>query len=1119
MPTSNRAVIYSEPGTLKTEVIELPIPQPGRGEILVRLLYSGVCHTDVGFCMNHFPNLPVPTQAGQIGGHEGLDLAAAAPLMCGGISVYTSLRTAGMRIGDWVVISGAGGGLGHLGIQYAKALGGKVLAVDIGAKEELCRSLGANEFVDFTKFSADEHLAAKIKDITDGGARIALMCASSSKAYSQAMSWLGFRGVMACLGIPEKEGTLVPSITSMVGNELRIIATKTGNRMDAKQCLELAVQGGVTPQYELRKMEDLSSIFEDLENEARVGFPAKTREMAAGDRVAVTGKGIYSSIIVYRGAFHRLNRFPGPFAARISNLYVTLLSIKKFQLYEEVQQLHEKYGDIVRIALRDYEPRVAKYTNRLLERIEEMQGLPFDASTWFNFYSFDVMGDLAFGKGFDMLKNGVMHYFMKSVHTNMLLVSAFSHLVWIFPLFKEIPGLNYEHIKFQKWLSAQVVERQKTKSDTPDLFSWILSDYDAIDKPSKQDTVDLHGDAHLIVVAGSDTTAASLTCLFFELATNPEACRRLQDEIDQYYAGINEVDHLTLSKLKYLQACIDESLRLHPPVPSGLQRMTPPEGLQIGDAFIPGNTILQIPAHTLYRDKRVFERPTEFIPERWTTQPELTKNGSIFHPFSMGRYSCAGKQLGLMELRYVTSQVLRRYDVKLAEGRTPEGFLAGPAPPAERLLDDSRRLKKRELDRKAQRLARERTKSRIAELEAMVEHLRQSDANTQILSLMDQLSQVTKERDKTRQVLRSLDNTIHRHLAETTTSTSQPSTHPGNDALVLPLQIPRPLEPNSEQRCDASSMCIPPGSTGPGVWDDPLECLSGIQANASVGCGFDNQPNHQGSLDGLNLLNLPPGSASDGEISYGDDVIVPKAIICHCTSSQASRRGIQDPPPNKWRAANELLGRSTCLSRAEIAAEDRTSEDTPVRAVLEGWDSVEQDGKMTDSWRKLRGVDEVCFKTCSQIERLAILRMMHVLMTYHGDPTMERHASVPHWFLMRPSQTIAHSYAIDYFVWILWPYDFRDTYMHNSETGRFHLSPLFEERIRDISAWTMSPDFFLQFPELYGDIPSYLSVPASVSNVASGLVPYAHGAQRLVERRGKNAKTPSQGIATEAMEN
>jgi cytochrome P450 family 628 len=61
--------------------------------------------------------------------------------------------------------------------------------------------------------------------------------------------------------------------------------------------------------------------------------------------------GLYSSILIYRAAFHRLNRFPGPFAARLSNFYVTRLSIKKFQLFEEIQKLHEQYGDIVRVGM------------------------------------------------------------------------------------------------------------------------------------------------------------------------------------------------------------------------------------------------------------------------------------------------------------------------------------------------------------------------------------------------------------------------------------------------------------------------------------------------------------------------------------------------------------------------------------------------------------------------------------------------------------------------------------------------------------------------------------------------------------------------------------------------
>lgn len=89
--------------------------------------------------------------------------------------------------------------------------------------------------------------------------------------------------------------------------------------------------------------------------------------------------------------------------------------------------------------------------------------------------------------------------------------------------------------------------------------------------------------------------------MFFELSQNSKALQALQKEVDDLYASTENIDAITLSKLRYMDAVINETLRLHPPVPSGLQRMTPPEGLQIDQTFIPGNTILQIPSYTMYR--------------------------------------------------------------------------------------------------------------------------------------------------------------------------------------------------------------------------------------------------------------------------------------------------------------------------------------------------------------------------------------------------------------------------------------------------------------------------------------------------------------------------------------
>lgn len=89
--------------------------------------------------------------------------------------------------------------------------------------------------------------------------------------------------------------------------------------------------------------------------------------------------------------------------------------------------------------------------------------------------------------------------------------------------------------------------------------------------------------------------------MFFELSKDAEAFGTLQQEVDEYFNTTEKVDSVALGKLPYLNAVINETLRMHPPVPSGVQRFTPPEGLTIDQTFIPGNTIVQIPWHTMFR--------------------------------------------------------------------------------------------------------------------------------------------------------------------------------------------------------------------------------------------------------------------------------------------------------------------------------------------------------------------------------------------------------------------------------------------------------------------------------------------------------------------------------------
>lgn len=128
------------------------------------------------------------------------DLVGYAPLMCTGLAAYTGIKRSSVRFGEWVAVSGGGGGLGHLAIRYAKAVGCKVIALDVGSKEKVCKEVGADVFLDVTAFEKDTELIGKVKEVTGGGGPKAIIgCSSSHRAYAQAVFMLDVRGTLVSL--------------------------------------------------------------------------------------------------------------------------------------------------------------------------------------------------------------------------------------------------------------------------------------------------------------------------------------------------------------------------------------------------------------------------------------------------------------------------------------------------------------------------------------------------------------------------------------------------------------------------------------------------------------------------------------------------------------------------------------------------------------------------------------------------------------------------------------------------------------------------------------------------------------------------------------------------------
>ncbi|WP_406694448.1 alcohol dehydrogenase AdhP [Singulisphaera sp. Ch08] len=190
---------------------------------------------------------------------DTVDFAEIAPVLCAGVTVYKGLKVTEAKPGQWVVISGIGG-LGHMAVQYAVAMGLHVAAVDVDdAKLDLARKLGAKVTVNVLKTEP----VASIKKET-GGAHGVLVTAVSLKAFEQAMGMLRRGGTVALLGLPP--GSFPLSVFDMVMAGTTVRGSIVGTRLDLKEALGFAGEGKVKATITTDKLENINDVFERMRN-------------------------------------------------------------------------------------------------------------------------------------------------------------------------------------------------------------------------------------------------------------------------------------------------------------------------------------------------------------------------------------------------------------------------------------------------------------------------------------------------------------------------------------------------------------------------------------------------------------------------------------------------------------------------------------------------------------------------------------------------------------------------------------------------------------------------------------------------------------------------------------
>jgi cytochrome P450 len=260
-------------------------------------------------------------------------------------------------------------------------------------------------------------------------------------------------------------------------------------------------------------------------------------------------------------------------------------------------------------SMRSQEPLIRGYVDFLLQRLREFSqdGSSVVISDWYNYTTFDIIGDLAFGEPFGCLEGSNYDTWIKSIFKSGQMGTILQSLSF-FPSIKKallsvVPKSMREAQEQHKRLTkAKMLRRMERTEERDDLIEGLLKKRDELVSIRKRIAV-LHmlimiqnltaekliANAEILIIGGSETTASLLSGVTYLLLTNQDAYEKLKDEVRNAFQSQDEINLISVAQLPYLQACLEEGLRMYPPVANGLPRVCPPGGATILGNFIPEN--------------------------------------------------------------------------------------------------------------------------------------------------------------------------------------------------------------------------------------------------------------------------------------------------------------------------------------------------------------------------------------------------------------------------------------------------------------------------------------------------------------------------------------------------
>ncbi|KAF1998139.1 putative RNA polymerase II mediator complex component Srb8 [Amniculicola lignicola CBS 123094] len=309
-------------------------------------------------------------------------------------------------------------------------------------------------------------------------------------------------------------------------------------------------------------------------------------------------------------------------------------------------------------ALRAQHPIIQRNTTNLVSSLKEIAQRPPEGNTpsvvnitdWVNFYTMDVVSDLAFGRPFGCLENGEYHEWVRTLFTYLKFMTL-AGIPRYYPLFaKLLESLIPKSIaagvaQHQRYADMQISKRLDTATNRPDFMTPFMKNNANSEIMSRKEIL---ATFNFVIVGGQETTATVLTGLFTHIAGDKRIRKRLCDEVRGHFKTEADITIDATKDLVYLDAVLNEGLRMCNPVPCGLPRKVPPGGDTYCGVHLPGGRWL--PAD---------QRPKEFAKDRLTAS----------RPFSVGFHSCLGKPLAWVELRLVITRILWMFDLSPVPGK------------------------------------------------------------------------------------------------------------------------------------------------------------------------------------------------------------------------------------------------------------------------------------------------------------------------------------------------------------------------------------------------------------------------------------------------------------------